>query len=388
MPPRRTHTKSRAGCGNCKQRRIKCDEVHPRCGNCTKHGIGCDFSTGVGSERGGDARAVVRDGVGREGGRRDGGTREGGGEKREINMVDMELLHHWTLAVPSSMGAGEEVVNLWRDAVPRLAFRDGGSGGGLMHAVLATSALHLGVVEGGEGRDGRLRVAAEHYGEAVRAVKESVSVPGGITRANCEGLFVSAALIVVYAVASPMALETSEAETEWVVPAWLPLIRGMHSILKEVWEWISGGSLAPMFAGHGSIDESLSEDPALEALFRICTDRREEDADEIKESSTSSTYFAAIHELQKSFTNPALRSNLVSLIFVWPISVGEGYIALLQEQRPRALVIFAYYCVLLKKLEGVWWVQGRAAYELDRIEQSLSENWKKWLEWPVKMIRG
>jgi hypothetical protein len=44
MPPRRSHKKSRAGCRRCKNRKIKCDEVHPRCGNCAKHGVPCDFS--------------------------------------------------------------------------------------------------------------------------------------------------------------------------------------------------------------------------------------------------------------------------------------------------------------------------------------------------------
>lgn len=43
MPPRRSHKKSRAGCRRCKNRKIKCDEVHPRCGNCVKHGVLCDF---------------------------------------------------------------------------------------------------------------------------------------------------------------------------------------------------------------------------------------------------------------------------------------------------------------------------------------------------------
>ncbi|TQV95744.1 hypothetical protein V2A60_000921 [Cordyceps javanica] len=43
MPPRRSHKKSRAGCRRCKNRKIKCDEVHPRCGNCVKHGVMCDF---------------------------------------------------------------------------------------------------------------------------------------------------------------------------------------------------------------------------------------------------------------------------------------------------------------------------------------------------------
>ncbi|KAK9375772.1 uncharacterized protein V1513DRAFT_441937 [Lipomyces chichibuensis] len=41
--PRKSHIKSRKGCGNCKRRRIKCDEEHPQCFNCLKHGVDCDY---------------------------------------------------------------------------------------------------------------------------------------------------------------------------------------------------------------------------------------------------------------------------------------------------------------------------------------------------------
>ncbi|KAK9476115.1 hypothetical protein V1514DRAFT_201730 [Lipomyces japonicus] len=43
--PRKSHIKSRHGCGNCKKRRIKCDENRPQCFNCHRHGIGCDYLT-------------------------------------------------------------------------------------------------------------------------------------------------------------------------------------------------------------------------------------------------------------------------------------------------------------------------------------------------------
>ncbi|KAL1978153.1 hypothetical protein VTN31DRAFT_1012 [Thermomyces dupontii] len=42
---RRSHRKSRLGCGNCKRRRVKCDETQPHCERCRKYGITCDFET-------------------------------------------------------------------------------------------------------------------------------------------------------------------------------------------------------------------------------------------------------------------------------------------------------------------------------------------------------
>lgn len=42
--PRKGHTKSRAGCPNCKRRKVKCDEVTPVCGPCKRLGLECEYA--------------------------------------------------------------------------------------------------------------------------------------------------------------------------------------------------------------------------------------------------------------------------------------------------------------------------------------------------------
>ncbi|OJD17051.1 hypothetical protein AJ78_02846 [Emergomyces pasteurianus Ep9510] len=43
--PRKSHRKSRTGCVNCKQRRIKCDEAKPQCQRCGTYGVDCLYSS-------------------------------------------------------------------------------------------------------------------------------------------------------------------------------------------------------------------------------------------------------------------------------------------------------------------------------------------------------
>jgi hypothetical protein len=43
MRRRRAHQKSRTGCGNCKLRRVKCDETQPRCNKCISFGVSCNY---------------------------------------------------------------------------------------------------------------------------------------------------------------------------------------------------------------------------------------------------------------------------------------------------------------------------------------------------------
>ncbi|KAF2796585.1 hypothetical protein K505DRAFT_237379 [Melanomma pulvis-pyrius CBS 109.77] len=41
---RKAHAKSRKGCGNCKLRRVKCDETRPRCQKCLSYGVSCNYN--------------------------------------------------------------------------------------------------------------------------------------------------------------------------------------------------------------------------------------------------------------------------------------------------------------------------------------------------------
>ncbi|KAI0866215.1 hypothetical protein F4860DRAFT_459317 [Xylaria cubensis] len=41
--PRLYHKKSRTGCIRCKQRRVKCDELHPSCSSCSRHLVECVY---------------------------------------------------------------------------------------------------------------------------------------------------------------------------------------------------------------------------------------------------------------------------------------------------------------------------------------------------------
>lgn len=418
----------------------QCDEVHPACGNCIKHAIECDFSNDGGSSVSDSSSSDI-------GASTPGSTINvpnainagnsllsppastpdsyiGSPPSETVirtsladtslpplqnqqhqhlipftsphlgftfswSTTDLELMYHYSRVAPSFLASSESLINMWSHDVPRIAFAD--KSGCAIHAILAVSSLHLALVES-HNRTSRVITATAHYDQAVRTM--GAMVPH-ICKDSCEALFISSSLIVVFATASPLIPGNAIENDPWSMPEWIPLIRGVYSILREVWEWVESGCLGPMLKVKFYERTGVSSDEieALNALYRLCTDTTESDPDEIKDTEVSSTYFGAIHKLHKSFvscTEPGKQFNTTSLIFLWPICVSDKYVSLLKERRPRALVIFAYYCVLLKRMELHWWVGGRAEYELGRIERSIRdlEKWKKWLEWPAKMVRG
>ena len=94
---------------------------------------------------------------------------------------------------------------------------------------------------------------------------------------------------------------------------------------------------------------------------------------------------AALDELRRLFACPhePMRTRVMIAIHVWPGTVSQRFIEIMQERRPEALVILAHYCVLLKKVDSCWWLAGVGNRMLAAIYQALEQAWRPWIEWPL-----
>jgi hypothetical protein len=71
-------------------------------------------------------------------------------------------------------------------------------------------------------------------------------------------------------------------------------------------------------------------------------------------------------------------------IHVWPGTVSQRFVELMDERRPEALVLLAHYCVLLKKVNSSWWLQGVGERLLMAIDRELGSEWRPWIEWALE----
>ncbi|EHY59579.1 hypothetical protein HRR83_001146 [Exophiala dermatitidis] len=176
MPPRRTHKKSRKGCLQCKQRRVKCDEKTPVCGNCTKRELDCSYreqhaytpinyhDTSLSGGRGTIRSPATTTSTG-TGGRSSAPIRPSssgtntpasnvvgapdviypaasGSQDKGQHLLDLEMLHLYTTVTYRScvgMIQSVETGDLWQKYVPRKALQYDF----LLQALLAFAALHM-----------------------------------------------------------------------------------------------------------------------------------------------------------------------------------------------------------------------------------------------------
>jgi hypothetical protein len=65
------------------------------------------------------------------------------------------------------------------------------------------------------------------------------------------------------------------------------------------------------------------------------------------------------------------------------LNVPRDFIGLLEQHRPRALVVAAYYFALFAKLRDIWWVGDTGRREIRAIHSVLPAEWQELMAWPL-----
>lgn len=156
MPPRRAHNKSRKGCLQCKQRRVKCSEVSPRCGQCTTRGLACSYSSvpNLGGAGKIPSNTVTVTEVSTD---TDLTTNAEdltiGGLSSADHKLELELLHMYSTSTYKACITNAENASardLWQYFIPREALRHDF----LMKAILAFASLHVATTMDDTGKAG------------------------------------------------------------------------------------------------------------------------------------------------------------------------------------------------------------------------------------------
>jgi hypothetical protein len=208
---------------------------------------------------------------------------------------------------------------------------------------------------------------------------------------------------------------TSPATT--TTTTWLHLMRGVRPVIQQHWEVVLHGPLGLLLHGEWNNDPPLTkpaaqrEDQQLAALSALW----EIDAAPA-DTAEAATYDDTLSQLRRTFARADAYSTLttplapssdatiksgsfipdprpsnfevadMSIVLAWISSIAPTYVALLEQQRPPALILLAHWAVLLSRIHNVWWVEGVGVDILAAVRDVLENEWSTWLEWPRKMI--
>ncbi|KAK0493559.1 hypothetical protein EDD18DRAFT_1289188 [Armillaria luteobubalina] len=363
MAPIRPHRKSRKGCKICKQRKVKCDEEHPICKNCTKRGIECVWN---------DVNTLRHDSV--LGASTYAVTGPTGNlpstvstwTSSSLDVLTLELIHHYATTTSHTLSFDPVATNAWKNVIPKLAFAP--ENRFLLYAVLAVSALHVYYTDP---TAGRYAAAASTYHWQAKS---------GLHRAQVEGkedtgaVFIALSLLAMYQFATSSVVSLSANN-------WNLTVHNITCEVAKIWPQLRAGVLRPLLDVMAPTIAPTREEPFSSSLSTLLsTALSSPDVEELHDVSVYDAYKESIRILEMSWIASYQSWSASGL---WWALAPNRFFRLLAEEKPRALIILAHYCVMMKRMaqEGPWWAKKQWGIEAVKILSGLDARWTPLLGW-------
>lgn len=396
---RRPHRKSRTGCLQCRQRKIKCDEHKPSCNYCVRHSSRCSYNTApfgtpIGSQFKSPEPEQSTTLVPSPLSTVPASLQYASSSGTDLSWSDLELLHNYSTSTYMTLSRRMEDNFLWQNTIPSLAYQSPF----LMRGIFTISALHLASLNPGRRHELVLK-ASKHQHIALQELRSALM--GEITKDNCNAIFASSIMLAACSMGSQQSADEDsapEGTEQAVVPEWMNLLRGTYALLASAWAWIQEGPLGQILQQEGAIlDCPVGIDDShlvkLATLFdppSATGPTPTPPSPELRERNT--TYRAALHELRDAFLfSYAFSPGGICQSKKWSslryvVSVQEDYMKLLVRREPEALILLAYECVLLRREPPCWYMAGHAQHLMGIIRDNLAEEWSSWIDWPSSIV--
>lgn len=304
----------------------------------------------------------------------------------ELDVGDFELFHHFCYFTSPSFSHVKAAQHFWSVSVPQLSFKHPF----LLHAILTLAALHLGHMKFQSPRESPRDLQAKADSHWEMALKLASPLLPRVDETNSAALYLFATLTCLHTFAfgprpGGFLLFNLDGPSEW-----LTFFRGIRSIEEACGlSTTQDGELRLLFSlsrmdlkGASADDLEASLQEALEELNLIITEN-------IGEGSREYPILLEAFQLLRGcyvsvFNQPAQAS--AHTIFSWLHHVSDDYLNLVQKKDPVALAIFAYFVVLIKRMEGAWMVKGWPNHLISGIHACMPAAKHFWLRWPMIRI--
>ncbi|KAL4815001.1 hypothetical protein BDW67DRAFT_191988 [Aspergillus spinulosporus] len=429
---RKYHKKSRLGCGNCKRRRIKCDERKPACGSCLRHSVSCDYENAPGNKR--STRPSCQPSTAcdsapeqqadnsftfissnqthfrppkRQHARRNVQLMQRALQiptpepctavaNRPFNFsaTDMALFHH--LISSKDLGGSNQMAI---SQFTRLGF----SFHYLLHLLLAIASFHL----ARHGGDDHLSQIVGHGGDYLAEGERHYSIAVGIVAAqipflgkeNGLALYAAALLIFLCSVArGPQPREYLAFRDDGQAGS-LALFMGIRTVLETCTASFAIDA-SVMHAADHNVPSSYGEGKLSNwTRNSVVSDRYYSELSHLSQillilpsDCDAASYHHVFQRLQYiyqslyGFDSMANELDLWPMIFGWLYTLPDAFVTALKNRESVSLVLFAFFLVLLNELNSAWFLRDWPEHILIGILHNLDASHRHFIRWPMEVF--
>jgi hypothetical protein len=304
----------------------------------------------------------------------------------ELNVADIELLHQYMTATFCDLAGSLSMETFWRSNVLQIGFAHNF----VLHFPLALSALHLAYLRP-DRREHYVTQAGHHFSIGLREVTKILP---RIDVDNCQALYISAVFVCFYTFGKGPSPGDFLVFSEQGPAVWLPLLKGVRSIIQTVGPDVLFSGLLGLLAPKSGPKVVTEPTVAKEQRPRVDW---EEPMQELRRFIASSAdpnldiYLRAVDGMLPCFEATYGKSDGTyvgggenQVIFIWLYRIEDSFVGSLQQKQPIALIILAYYALLITILDKHWFMTGWVEHIMTGIHGFLDEEHLVWMRWPME----
>ncbi|KAL8992788.1 MAG: hypothetical protein Q9169_006837 [Polycauliona sp. 2 TL-2023] len=294
------------------------------------------------------------------------------------DILDLELLHHWCTQTYKTMTDVPDQQHIWQT----IATTTGFSYPFLLNELLAIAALHMAIC----------RPANEELWHTRATELQSLALRGfnnmeqRIDESNCVVVLLFSALIGAHLLGDRSHIRSLASSSEYIdhLVSCVSLMRSVRGlVLTNHTQFLLQSSIRPLMITRSPTPPYENVPSECRQLTVLITE-----SSDLGPSSVQA-YEAAIDRLFWLFDLtevPSKPHDTPRSAFAWPVQLNDGYMNLLNQRRPEALIILAYYGVILHFYRDAWCIGDSGASLIRAIDAQLGSYWSRWLQWPISMI--
>ncbi|KAF5641530.1 hypothetical protein F52700_3318 [Fusarium sp. NRRL 52700] len=256
----------------------------------------------------------------------------------------------------------------------------------LMDAILSMAAFHL----RSSVPDDKSLVQASYFYSTSSLVAYCASLESGITPDSAEALSMTAVLIAFQAIASRLFIRDDLGSnpdnypTHYTPPiSWFYYFQGVQTVVAASWLWIRDSANVKAVIADPVFQLDLYPQASNSFFSYLLEDLEEElsTEDPLLAKVTAQAYLHAVRVIGWAHQEIDAAATLSFLT-----TVSSRFVELVEAKRPRALVIFASFFALLKRMDA-WWLRDIARREVMGLVGIFPSGSKWWqcLEWAVRI---
>ncbi|KAK0110429.1 hypothetical protein ONS96_002041 [Cadophora gregata f. sp. sojae] len=299
-----------------------------------------------------------------------------------LNVLEIEIWHHYLMKTcPSFSGDGLE---FWQEKLPAIGF----SYPFVLQLILSLSAFHL--ARSRPDKEHIFTPAAEMY--HTTGIQSATALLASLDETNCEAMYSAANLVSFCSLARGPRPGEFLAFSSHGPAELFNLLRGVRLIAAAQHQQLSSGVLAPCAKEDTRKPFTKPTQPCPDCKPPISALRWFINSSSDLLEPYSQTYLTALDALLRSFhsvyatseENKDNEDQHSQIVFTWLYRASDEYIRCVQEKHPIALIIFAFFAVLLRETDDQWFMEGWVHHIIGGVCQFVPDELRRWLSWPIE----